>query len=461
MTRADYFTWEAEDIELEVPAKAFHQPGGHDQEDHGNWADNRPGLQEMPPIKGKIGEGKALDDAGLEETAKKWGMPVEQVKEALASTNRLVARLKGPQEVDATPEERQGVADHKFLGQCYEKAGNYFLDHAMHLSRLGPDARLVHGTVQGPLDTHELLGHSWVDLGDGRVFDGALQKFFDKASYYTALDAKDERRYSRVEFLKHIYKQKNWGPWHETKGVTNPPKRGRRKKFHLPGEHDQERHGDWADGDQPIELTPDMEINPIGYAPQPVKSIDTGWTRVLKKPKIYLAKPHEAELITKFMADYNDIELSSVKRFEVRNNDAPIFADSREKFAGKSAAGLYVSAQRVVVLNRNLFSRNEQIIKDTFNHEMGHVLHFNSTIGEQWTKRWQADKAFDRLTKYAETNDLEGFAETYEFARKINWDKPHAPGGYAKTHVSPQAAEALDLAMKVAKKARRRTTWAK
>jgi hypothetical protein len=91
-------------------------------------------------------------------------------------------------EAQPTAEQAKGVRKNVFLAQCYRMAAQYVFEH--------PGARLIHGTIrhrQGPL-ADKVIQHAWVDLQDGKVFDGVLQKFFEKTSYYRFWRAKSNGR---------------------------------------------------------------------------------------------------------------------------------------------------------------------------------------------------------------------------------------------------------------------------
>jgi len=96
-------------------------------------------------------------------------------------------------EAQPTAEQAKGVRKNVFLAQCYRMAAQYVFEH--------PGARLIHGTIrhrQGPL-ADKVIQHAWVDLQDGKVFDGVLQKFFEKTSYYRFWRAKEQRSFSQID----------------------------------------------------------------------------------------------------------------------------------------------------------------------------------------------------------------------------------------------------------------------
>ena len=102
------------------------------------------------------------------------------------------------------------------LGNCYEAAGKYMMDHCF----VKPDCglTLVHGEVagQGPLEGLT-YGHAWVLDGDDvvDVSNGRTLKV-PKAFYYKVghIDEINNLwQYNWSQTSKHIIDSKHWGPW--------------------------------------------------------------------------------------------------------------------------------------------------------------------------------------------------------------------------------------------------------
>jgi hypothetical protein len=103
----------------------------------------------------------------------------------------------------------------RYPQQCYPKTTRYALDH--------PDInglQLVHGVVShGP---HFLpLDHAWVELPGDVVFDGVVQRFFTRASYYAAMSAVILDRYSVADAQRLLARHGHPGPWN-LKWVPTP-----------------------------------------------------------------------------------------------------------------------------------------------------------------------------------------------------------------------------------------------
>jgi hypothetical protein len=95
----------------------------------------------------------------------------------------------------------------RYPQQCYPKTVKYMLDHAAIA-----DLRLVHGVVSHapqfvPFD------HAWVELPGDIVFDGVVQTFFTRDSYYSVMSAVALDVYSREETQRLAASHGHPGPW--------------------------------------------------------------------------------------------------------------------------------------------------------------------------------------------------------------------------------------------------------
>jgi hypothetical protein len=98
----------------------------------------------------------------------------------------------------------------KRRGRCYELAFR-----VMHEEPGAERFVLVHGVVGGR------LGHAWIELDDGTVYDPVLDQRVPVDEYTTMFHAVAERRYTRAEALENMLKNNKHGPWHDTAGVIN------------------------------------------------------------------------------------------------------------------------------------------------------------------------------------------------------------------------------------------------
>lgn len=108
----------------------------------------------------------------------------------------------------------------KKLGDCYEAAVLYMMDHAlgMGVSEPNPELRLVHGEVagQGPLEG-KTFGHAWIEDGD-MVIDksNGRDTYMPKFLYYSIgrIDELDNYHvYTPEQVRKKLIEHGVYGPW--------------------------------------------------------------------------------------------------------------------------------------------------------------------------------------------------------------------------------------------------------
>jgi hypothetical protein len=103
----------------------------------------------------------------------------------------------------------------RYPQQCYPKTVKYILDH--------PEIKgmwLIHGVVSHA--PHFLpLEHAWVELPGQIVFDGVVQTFFTRTSYYEVMAAVAVDAYSAPATLRLVAKYGHPGPWN-AKWVPTP-----------------------------------------------------------------------------------------------------------------------------------------------------------------------------------------------------------------------------------------------
>ena len=95
----------------------------------------------------------------------------------------------------------------RYPQQCYHKTVKYVVDHP------GIDGlQLVHGVVSHP--PHYLpFEHAWVELPGDIVFDGVVQTFFTRSSYYTVMRAVALDAYSGPQVQRLLETYGHPGPW--------------------------------------------------------------------------------------------------------------------------------------------------------------------------------------------------------------------------------------------------------
>jgi hypothetical protein len=103
----------------------------------------------------------------------------------------------------------------RYPQQCYAKTVKYVVDHLEIM-----DMRLIHGVVSHaphlvPFD------HAWVELPGEIVFDGVVQRFFTRVSYYRVMGAVALDAYSGRETIGLVAEHGHPGPWN-AKWVPTP-----------------------------------------------------------------------------------------------------------------------------------------------------------------------------------------------------------------------------------------------
>jgi hypothetical protein len=131
-------------------------------------------------------------------------------REALSVGLRNVGRqlLASAERVAVEP----GWASHtwplrRYPQQCYSKTTKYVLDHPQIKGM-----QLVHGVISHaphfvPLD------HAWVELPGDVVFDGVVQAFFTRESYYAVMAAVPLDTYTGPETRRLMDAHGHPGPW--------------------------------------------------------------------------------------------------------------------------------------------------------------------------------------------------------------------------------------------------------
>jgi hypothetical protein len=204
-------------------ARRYHLPGGHDQEGHGNWAE---------------GGGSGAGSADAIDAVIAYAL-----RQGLLTITRTKVKWE-----DRFPPTNEDPGP----GGKYEY-------HATHANKLG---QIVEAGVAGSRSTpislapHLRSAHWWGDAIDGGEGDVYLLRVERRAlGKITKIirppddDGNDipdneETREHQVrasipaDLLEVYYR----GKWHKLKDQL--------KKYHLPGEHDQESHGNWAQGRQ-------------------------------------------------------------------------------------------------------------------------------------------------------------------------------------------------------------------
>lgn len=115
---------------------------------------------------------------------------------------------------------REQVTAMMALGDCFEAAGKYIIDHGLRLLGSGPAENpgliLVHGEVMHSFQGFG-YGHAWVEDGN-TVIDKSNGRNIrmPKGEYYNLGGVEvfnNMHRYTPEQTRKKILQYKHWGPW--------------------------------------------------------------------------------------------------------------------------------------------------------------------------------------------------------------------------------------------------------
>jgi len=100
------------------------------------------------------------------------------------------------------------------LGDCYEAAGKYMMDHGLFGGR--PEMLLVHGEVtgQGRLEGMK-YGHAWIEDGDMVIDEsnGRSLQIPRAVYYHLGKIGSNVHKYTMDEFRQQVTNHEHWGPW--------------------------------------------------------------------------------------------------------------------------------------------------------------------------------------------------------------------------------------------------------
>jgi hypothetical protein len=124
--------------------------------------------------------------------------------------------LESAQQVEVEPDWAARTWPHRrYPQQCYPKTTRYVLQHP-HIN----DLQLVHG-VASHAPHFSPFDHAWVELPGDVVFDGVVQRFFTRLSYYAAMTAVALDAYSAADTQRLLAQHGHPGPWN-LKWVPTP-----------------------------------------------------------------------------------------------------------------------------------------------------------------------------------------------------------------------------------------------
>lgn len=101
-----------------------------------------------------------------------------------------------------------GVNPNAFFPQeCYQRTVEYMDRH-----REQAGVTLIHGTIASAGGIR--VGHAWVELPEGIVFESVCQRFYHQEDYYTVRGAQAVAQYTWPEMDAFLKETDQYGPWH-------------------------------------------------------------------------------------------------------------------------------------------------------------------------------------------------------------------------------------------------------
>lgn len=96
-------------------------------------------------------------------------------------------------------------------GRCYELAG-----YAIAFGNVPAGTLLVHGSWTGPVPK-ERIGHAWLLLPDGLVWEPIRARIYDRDEFYAWTKAWDEATYNQQVARRHLSASGHYGRWHKSR----------------------------------------------------------------------------------------------------------------------------------------------------------------------------------------------------------------------------------------------------
>lgn len=97
------------------------------------------------------------------------------------------------------------------LTRCYELSA-----YALTIGTAPPDATLVHGTWQHVVYAAKRIGHAWLELPDGHIWEPISGQIWKREMWNLILNPVEECRYTKDEARNAVMFHRHWGRWHES-----------------------------------------------------------------------------------------------------------------------------------------------------------------------------------------------------------------------------------------------------
>lgn len=104
-------------------------------------------------------------------------------------------------------------------GRCFELSA-----YAIVFGTAPAGSVLVHGSIHGPEAGMQRIGHAWVELPDGTVWEPYYHEIYRNWTEFA--DARWERKYTAKAARRQIARHGTWGAWHKTAYPTRDHETG-------------------------------------------------------------------------------------------------------------------------------------------------------------------------------------------------------------------------------------------
>lgn len=126
------------------------------------------------------------------------------------NSDNIIAEL-APYEVTPPEEYATHKPKRRYPRACYKKAFEYALDK----HDLRDKIKLVHGSympnILNRMGCH--AEHAWIEIENRMVFDGTLQRFYDKDGYYSVCSNIKKNEYTFDEMVRNLREYGHYGEW--------------------------------------------------------------------------------------------------------------------------------------------------------------------------------------------------------------------------------------------------------
>lgn len=139
-----------------------------------------------------------------------FGGHVEVITNADDPNDVALYHLLGSENANGEPSALWEQRRHR----CYELAGFAFLFGDLAGAKR---ALLVHGTMHGPYEGNQRIGHAWIEFGDRLVWEPVRGLIRDRAEWEAHARPRAERSYAESTARRAVLQSGHYGRWHESR----------------------------------------------------------------------------------------------------------------------------------------------------------------------------------------------------------------------------------------------------